>query len=211
MPQEKLVYELSSGMIKGKSISIFEGVARDTLGADSLYTINYETHISMYSSKTKVYARIPDFVPVYAFSDYKKMGDIYHGEQYYYPDKNEAKFFAQKEGGKKDSTIVKGKYPIQDITTLPYFVRISDVDIGRMWKVSLIQGDYVLKCVGKVPNKKYRNVVKSDSLWYIRSEDNKIKIYLSCDEDKYPVYIKVKNSRFTSNVLKLKSIEKPSN
>ncbi len=206
MPGEQLDFDLSAGLVRGHSSSIFKGKFFFEELKDSVYLIDYTTDIKVYSSRTTIYARIPDFFPLYIESKYKKMKKEYTGWQYYYPNENKAIFFSKPESGKKDSTIINAKYSLQDITTLPYMVRMKKIKLGDEWRISLLQGDYVLKVVGKEKNKKYKGIVKSDSLWKIRSENGKIEILVSDDEYQYPVFIKTKNSAMSSSVLKLKKV-----
>lgn len=111
-----------------------------------IFFITYDTEFfgNLYSLYANIYTR-DDFYPLLIETEIKRTGKLSKGLEQFFPDDKMA-IFSQVIEGKKEVDTLRRNHPLQDVTTLPFYFKDKNIHIGKLFALSLPQGEYTLKC-----------------------------------------------------------------
>lgn len=187
----KIIYDVSFGaLLKGKSTMLYHGM--EQLGASQVHSITYTIRFTggIYSSSAKVYVG-EDLFPIRIETEITRSGRKSKGLQEFFPERKMA-IFAQVIGDKKEVDTLTGIFPLQDITTLPFYLMTVSINPADTLRMSLPQGEYMFVSKGKEmielrENESYRTTA-------IESVPPDIKVWLNT-ESRIPLKIHLKKSK----------------
>ncbi len=187
---ETFYYDVTFGSIlRGKTVIKYFGKTMYD-STDHIF-ITYDTRFigNIYSLHADIYAT-EDFSPVRIETRIRRPGKLSKGLELFFRDKNMAIFSQVTEGEYEIDTILR-EHPIQDVTTLPFYLMGVDLEIGSTLDLSLPQGELKLTAV------KIEEVVIGEenfSTIRIESEPPGIKIWLN-RKNKIPIKVYIAQSK----------------
>ncbi len=200
---ETLHYDITFGpFLKGKTVIRFYG--KTIYDSTELFYMTYDTKFfaSIFKSHIDIYAT-EDFFPVRIETEIKRIGKLSKGLELFYRNKNMAIFSQIIEGKEEVDTILR-EHPIQDITTLPFYLMGINFDPGDTLQVSLPQGEL------KLARAKIEEIVIDEdffntySTYLIKSEPKGFKVWLNRGKNRLPIKIHIEQSKIK---MLLKKIE----
>jgi len=173
------------------------GKAHITVVEKTLWEENEVYHITFdiwvggdyFSNKIDIYASITDMLPLRITTDTKRGGKVLKGLQIYRPQERSATF-SQTSGQKTKVETFTRKGPIQDITTVVYYLRGLDWLEGQKYPISLKQGEYLVRSDGFEQIKVPFGSQKQKAL-LVKSDPPALKVWFSIDEKRYPLRIEI--------------------
>lgn len=200
---EMLHYDVTYGtFLKGKTVIRFYG--KTIYDSTELFHITYDTKFfaNIFNSHINIYAT-EDLFPVRIETEIKRTGKLSKGLELFYRNKNMAIFSQVIEGKEEVDTILR-EHPIQDITTLPFYLMGINFDLEDTLKVSLPQGELKLTCAKIEEIMIDEDLLNTYSTYLIKSEPKGIKIWLNRGKNKLPIKIHIEQSKIK---MLLKKIE----
>jgi|GEM_PF-3903966 len=157
----------------------------------NVYYITYETHFvgNIYSVNADIYAT-DNFLPLLIETKINRTGKTSHGKELFFPDRRMA-IFSQSIDNKQEVDTIFREHPLQDITTLPFYLMNVDFDKMDTMKISLAQGEIKLYKVGKE-----EVIIGEDnySTDLIESVDKELKVWLN-RKDKLPIKVVIEEQK----------------
>lgn len=191
---ETLHYDITFGpFLKGKTVIRFYG--KTIYDSTDLFYMTYDTKFfaSIFKSHIDIYAT-EDFFPVRIETEIKRIGKLSKGLELFYRNKNMAIFSQIIEGKEEVDTILR-EHPIQDITTLPFYLMGINFNPGDTLQVSLPQGEL------KLARAKIEEIVIDEdffntySTYLIKSEPKGFKVWLNRGKNRLPIKIHIEQSK----------------
>ena len=198
---ETLYYDVTFGsFLKGKSIIKFHG--KTIYDSKELFYITYDTEFvgNIYNLHADIYAN-DEFFPVCIKTKIRRPGKLSEGLELFYHDRKMA-IFSQIIEGKEEVDTIFRKYPIQDITTLPFYLSRINFVLGDSLKISLPQSELKLRC------EKIEEIVVDEennySTFLIKSEPKGFKMWLNRGKKRVPIKVYIEQSRIKMLLRKIK-------
>jgi len=198
---------LSDSISEISSDSLTEAIADSVKVIKTLvtnvYYITYETHFvgNIYNVNADIYAT-DNFLPLLIETKINRTGKTSRGKELFFPDRRMA-IFSQSIENKQEADTIFRKHPLQDITTLPFY--LMNVDFGEIdtVQISLAQGEIKLYKVGK------QEVIIGEDNYntdLIESESKELKVWLN-RKDKLPIKVVIEEQKIKMHLIK-KEIDK---
>ena len=189
---ETLYYDVTFGrFLKGKSIIKFHG--KTTYDSKELFYITYDTKFvgNIYNLHADIYAN-DEFFPVCIKTKIRRPGKLSEGLELFYHDRKMA-IFSQIIEGKEEVDTIFRKYPIQDITTLPFYLSRINFVLGDSLKISLPQSELKLRCekIEEIEVDEENNY----STFLIKSEPKGFKMWLNRGKNRVPIKVYIEQSK----------------
>jgi hypothetical protein len=107
-----------------------------------IYYITYDTEFigNIYDLHAEIYMR-EDFYPILIETKIIRTGKTSYGKELFFPNKKKA-IFMQTIGGVTESDTLIRNNPLQDITTIPFYLMRKKFSLGTTYNVSLPQGEF---------------------------------------------------------------------
>jgi hypothetical protein len=187
----KIVYDVSFGaLLKGKSTMLYHGMVQ--LGASRVHSITYTTRFTggIYSSTAKVYVG-EDLFPIRIETEITRSGRKSKGLQEFFPERKMAIFTQVIDNNTKMDTLLR-EFPLQDITTLPFYLMSRSLKPSDTLEISLPQGEYRFVSEGE----EIVELRESDNVraTVIESVPPDIKIWMDSN-NRIPIKIHLRNSK----------------
>jgi len=157
----------------------------------NIYFITYNTHFigNIYNLNASIYAT-DNFLPLLIETKIDRTGKTSYGRELFFPDRKMA-IFSQNVENKQEIDTIFRKYPLQDITTLPFYLMNIDFDGVDTIEVSLAQGELKLHKVGK------REVIIGEENFnteLVKSRPEELKVWLN-RKDRLPIKVEINKQK----------------
>ncbi len=156
-----------------------------------IFYISYDTHFvgNLYHLHADIFTDSV-FTPLLIETQITRTGKKSQGEEQFFPAQNMAIFSQRIEGILETDTIIR-QHPLQDVTTLPFYLSNMEHGVGTTLDVSLAQGEYNLSYVdeeiieyGEGHDYRYYHTYRIESepegfkLWLSKNNKIPVKVYI---------------------------------